>query len=409
MLKAKEHKLEDSNIENLGGEEDKAQRSKAAQKEKAWKKIPKKGKPGLIAWRVEKMKIKHCPEAERGHFFNGDSYILLNTFKDPKNEDKLKHDLHFWLGETTSIDERGVAAYKTVECDDFVNLHLKLGDPVQHRQCSGHESDLFLSYFKDKGGMRIEEGGIDTGFNIVKPEEFRIRLLHLKGKKRIRVVEKPIDVKNLNSGDVFILDCGMELYQFQGKSCGKKEKFRAGQLQREIDDERKGKPEVHTFRQGSDLCDDQRKFWSAFLPKNKDLNPESKDWTDATDDECAALLKEVPEDTGGCDEEWEKKSKPVLMQLTVDDDDASKVEFKEVAKGKLKTDMLVSDDAFIVDVGMEIFVWIGSKANSSERALAMNYATQYLKDCGKDERTSVTRVIEGDENEVFHGFFKGKK
>jgi gelsolin len=365
----------------LGSEADKKLRATTSQKEKAWKKV--KGKVGLIAWRIEKFKVKHCPEAERGHFFNGDSYILLNTFKDPKNDNKLRHDLHFWLGETTSQDEMGTAAYKTVELDDYVNLNLKLGDPVQHRNCSGHESDLFLSYFADKGGMRIEEGGIDSGFNIVKPELFRIRLLHLKGKKRIRVVEKPIDVKSLNSGDVFILDCGMNLYQYQGKASGKKEKFRAGQLQREIDDERKGKPEVHTFRQGSSLCEDQIKFWSAFLPCNEKLNHENKDWTDATEDQCHELEKQVPEDEGGCDEAWEKKQKPTLMQLTVDDDDASKVEFKQVAKGKLKKNMLISDDAFIVDVGMEIFIWIGTGANQSERKLAMNYATKYLVDSKK--------------------------
>lgn len=405
LVKAKEHKIADSNIENLGGADDKAARSKAGKTEKAWRKF--KGKCGLIAWRVEKFKIKHCPEAQRGHFFNGDSYILLNTYKDPKNDKKLRHDLHFWLGETTTQDEMGTAAYKTVELDDYVNITLKLGDPVQHRNCSGHESDLFLSYFKEKGGMRIEEGGIDSGFNIVSPELFRIRLLHLKGKKRIRVVERPIAVSSLNSGDVFILDCGMNLYQYQGKASGKKEKFRAGQLQREIDDERKGKPEVHTFRQGSDMCEDQIKFWAAFLECNKGLNHESKDWTDATDEQCEELAKQVPEDEGGSDEKWEKKCKPTLMQLTVDDDDASKVEFKQVAKGKLKKDMLISDDAFIVDVGMEIFVWIGSDANASERKLAMNYATQYLADSGKDQKTSVTRVIEGDENETFAGFFKG--
>jgi len=39
-------------------------------------------------------------------------------------------------------DEYGTAAYKTVELDTFLD-----DKAVQHRECEGHESDLFLSYF----------------------------------------------------------------------------------------------------------------------------------------------------------------------------------------------------------------------------------------------------------------------
>lgn len=46
-------------------------------------------------------------------------------------------------------DEAGVAAYKTVELDDYLG-----GAPVQHREVEGHESKGFLNYFKSKGGVR---------------------------------------------------------------------------------------------------------------------------------------------------------------------------------------------------------------------------------------------------------------
>jgi hypothetical protein len=58
-------------------------------------------------------------EKINGHFHTGDSYILLCTsLKRPGSAAALAHNIHFWLGEETSNDESGVAAYKTVELDD---------------------------------------------------------------------------------------------------------------------------------------------------------------------------------------------------------------------------------------------------------------------------------------------------
>lgn len=400
MLKAKEFKIADSNVEKLGSKEDKEARAGSAGKEKAWKKFKGHKKAGLTAWRVEKFKIKHCPTAENGEFFNGDSYIVINSFPDPANKKKMKHDLHFWLGEDSTQDEQGTAAYKTVELDVFVNEVVKAGDPVQHRECSSFESKLFRDYFAKKGGIRVQEGGIDSGFNHVEPESFRPRLLHLKGrKKNMRVVEVPLKIESLNSGDVFLLDAGLDLYQYQGSKCGIAEKTRCSQLQRQMDDERKGKPEVHVFAQGSEADDDHQAFWSHFVDKDD----EGKLVVPSLE-KCAELMGQISESLGGDDKK--QKSELALWQLTIEDEGKS-ITFKEVAKGKLKKSALVSDDVFIVDVGMELYVWVGSKTNTQERDLCMNYASKYLVDNNKNPRLPVTRVIEGDENEVFHGFFKG--
>src|SRR5690606_29471661 len=128
----------------------------------------------------------------------GDSYIVLNTYL---KGNRLCWDVHYWLGKESSQDEITVAAYKTVELDDV--LH---GAPVQHREVMGYESPLFLSYFNDK--ITILKGGIDSALRTVKPEEMKPKLLHIKGKRRVRVMEVPLTSESLNTGDAFVLDAG---------------------------------------------------------------------------------------------------------------------------------------------------------------------------------------------------------
>lgn len=91
-----------------------------------------------------------------------------------KVEDKFAYDLHFWLGAECTQDEAGTAAIKTVELDDALGQV-----PVQHREVQDHESPLFLSYFSKSGGIRILKGGVDSGFNRVKPTEYKVSPLLL--------------------------------------------------------------------------------------------------------------------------------------------------------------------------------------------------------------------------------------
>jgi gelsolin len=362
MLKQKVYNIADSNIANLGTDLEKKVKAAAANKEPAWDNAGKS--VGLQIWRIEKFHVVSWPKEDYGTFYTGDSYIVLNTYK-KKGGDQLLFDVHFWLGKYTTQDEAGTAAYKTVELDDKLG-----GAPVQHREVQGWESELFLSYFKNE--IRLLDGGVETGFRHVEPDKYRPRLLWIKGRKKVRVTEVELSFKSLNSGDVFILDAGMILHQWNGKKAGLQEKTKGAQIARAIDDERKGQPKIIVNEDGHEEAD----FWKLLGGKGE--------------------VKAAAE--GGPDDE-ENKGEKKLFRLS---DASGKLEFKEVASGNaVKRSLLDSKDVFVLDTGAEIFAWIGKGASVAEKQKALSYAQDYLTKFNRPVYLPIARVFEGGENEVF--------
>jgi gelsolin len=54
-------------------------KKESAESEPAWQGAGQE--EGLQIWRINKFKVEHWPKEEYGEFFNGDSYIILNTYK----------------------------------------------------------------------------------------------------------------------------------------------------------------------------------------------------------------------------------------------------------------------------------------------------------------------------------------
>jgi len=366
MLKAKKFNLADSNIANFGSELDHKVKKGSAEHEAAWKNAGKTA--GIEIWRIEQFKVVPVAKQTYGTFYSGDSYIVLKTIQ---TKDKFTWDVHFWLGEFTTQDEAGTAAYKTVELDELLG-----GGPVQYREVDGFESDRFLSYFTPLG-LRILQGGVATGFHHVKPEEYVPRLLHVKGKgNNIRVNEVELSHKSLNSGDVFILDAGLKVFQWNGRSGGPTEKNRGSALARAIKDEREGRSKLTVHEEGDK---DLEEFW-------KILGGEGP-------------VKSAAE--GGADDTVAKGGAKVLFSVS---DASGKLEFKKVGEGKITRSQFDTNDAFIFDVGPQVFAWIGRGSNANERKGALQHAADYLKSSGRPLHLPIIRILEGGENEIFESF-----
>ncbi|KAJ3267972.1 hypothetical protein HK104_005538 [Borealophlyctis nickersoniae] len=377
MNKSRPVDLSQTNIAGLGTDLEKKLRLDAGQHEDAWKGVGQQ--PGLKVWRIEQFQVKPVPEKDYGRFFGGDSYIVLNTYKKP-DAPKLYHDIHFWIGLETSQDEAGTAAYKTVELDDHLGTL-----PVQHREVQGSESPLFLSYFKF---FRVESGGVASGFRHEEPKAYRPRLLHIRSlsvktvtvsrtsASTLVIREVPLSYKSLNSGDVFVLDLGLQLLQWNGSKASGVEKAKAAEFVRKLDDERKGMPTVTVFEEGDASA---APFWDAIGGQGPVASAEEGD-----------KQAHAPA--------FEK----VLYRLS---NNSGKLEFKQEAKGTVKKSMLDSKDVFIYDSGLEVTVWVGNDSDKEERRRAMEYALEYIKQQGRPVDIPVSRVVEGGGSAAFDASF----
>jgi hypothetical protein len=103
---------------------------------------------------------------------------------------------------------------------------------------------------------------------------------------------------------------------------------------------------------------------------------------------------------------------PLLFKLPGDPED----EAEQIAKGekvsigfatsvKLSRDLLDESDVFLLDSGWKVFLWIGSKADKSEKLGALGRADTYLNDDVRTSNLPLSIVKSGYEPSEFNAYF----
>ena len=364
-------KFEDTNLANFGTEMEYKVKKNAAEKEPAWEGT--RTFVGIQIWRIEKFQIKAWPSKDFGKFYDGDSYIVLHTKKDSKS-DKLIYHAFMWIGQFSSQDEYGTAAYKIVELDDYLDRKATL-----FREVQGYESEEFSVLFNNR--LHIMNGGIETGFtHVEKITEFPGNLYHIRRNDQVyRITEVPLKVDSLNNDDCFVLDKGCDIYIFFGATCSSYERFKTASF---VKDLREGRTtfKTQTFEVNSlqDLeYDHVKKFWEILGGVPKSLAEREK--IESHDNFENKLLR-VSDSTGT-------------------------LERNLVASGKLTKDKLDSNDVFIVDTSSTVFCWIGNKSSKDEKKQSFIQAGLYIKENQRPGYLNVTIINEGDENQSFLKIF----
>jgi len=152
-------------------------------------------------------------------------------------------------------------------------------------------------------------------------------------------------------------------------------KIKGAQLATAIDDERGGKVTRHTIAEFEMAKDDSyiEKFWSLLGGRVSSIKTAAEGGSDDLVQANKRMFK-VSEDSG---------------RIT-----CTEVDFSRKS--------LSSSDCFIVDIGSEVYVWIGTGASALERKSALPFGQNYLVSHGRPAHTPLTRVMEGAEMEVLY-------
>ncbi|NXK47472.1 VILI protein, partial [Chauna torquata] len=233
--------------------------------------------------------------------------------------------------------------------------------------------------------LSYKKGGVASGMKHVETNTYNVqRLLHVKGKKNVVAAEVEMSWKSFNRGDVFLLDLGQLIVQWNGPESNRTERLKAMTLAKDIRDrERGGRAKVGVV-EGEDegASPGLMQVLTHVLGEKQDIK--------------AA----IPDDT------VDQILKTSLKLYHVSNASGNLV-IQEVAVRPLTQDMLQHEDCYILDQGgLKIFVWKGKNSNKEEKQQAMSRALGFIKAKNYPASTSVETENDGSESAVFRQLFQ---
>ncbi len=255
---------------------------------------------------------------------------------------------------------------------------------MQYRETQDEETALFHSYFKSVVYLK---GGIDSGFKTVEPELYKPRLLRMSTSgKSVRVKQIDMDPEMLNNSDVFLLDLGTKVYQFNAPHASPFERRRAMEIvQQEFKAEREDVDLV--VIDGEEELLGWADFWTAIggpAPSSLARSEESCAVTPLDDDVDATMPKS-------------------LYKIT-DTDGTLKLLRVETEAEVLSASSVTADDVWAVEVDGKCFFYVGAAASKQEK-LAVRLHAPSLLEAMKLPRFASSTVVSPENRKVWDALF----
>ncbi|KAI5280636.1 Advillin [Manis pentadactyla] len=189
---------------------------------------------------------------------------------------------------------------------------------------------------------------------------------------------------SFNRGDVFLLDLGKAIIQWNGPDSNRGERLKAMLLAKDIRDrERGGRAELGVIEGDEEAT-----------------SPELMKVLQDTLGQRSIIKPPVPDEIR---DQWQKSS---IMLYHVSDS-AGQLAVTEIATRPLVQDLLNHDDCYILDQsGTKIYVWKGRGATKVEKQTAISKALNFIVLKGYPSSTNVETVNDGAESAMFTQLFQ---
>lgn len=308
--------------------------------------------------------LKQLQNADYGHFFDEDSYVIDFSYK---QKNKLFRVLYYWLGLRTSIEKQTACAFHVAKLTQDSKIKVSNVRVPQSKE----PSEFFVHLFADTGFI-IHRGHYQEVAEHWKSNLNSTHLYHINSSHIINTLAIEIDAKaaNLNSGDAFLLFTDKSVTLWVGKAARKEEVALGTKFGNQFALGRAFQV-VHEHSESEE-------FWAALGGK----------------EEYAHVAK--------------VEYATVEPRLFVLSDLSGSFKAEEI-RSFSQTDLSVNDVA-LLDAYYELFVWVGSGANENEKKLVQETAQKYLESA-KDGRNHndcvVCTVFSGKETLNFTKYFKG--
>ncbi|XP_031199965.1 villin-like protein isoform X2 [Mastomys coucha] len=334
------------------------------------------GHRALQIWITENLKMLPLPERAHGNFFEECCYVVLHVPQSPKATQGGSSDLHYWVGKEASAEAREAAV-------SFVqHLQEDLGDQtVLHQESQGHESDCFHSYFHP--GVIYRKGGRASALKLVETNMYNVqRLLHIRGRKHVTATEVALSWNSFNKGDIFLLDLGKVMIQWNGPKASISEKARALSLTFSLRDrERGGRAQIGVVDPENEAPNLLR-IMEAVLGRRS-----------------GSLCASVPSSRASQLQKGNVRLYHVCEKGT-------DLVVQEVATRPLTQDLLQEAGCYLLDQGgFKIYMWQGRKSSPLEKKAALSRAVGFIQAKGYPNYTNVEVVNDGSESTAFQQLF----
>ncbi|KYQ92976.1 villin [Tieghemostelium lacteum] len=372
------------------------------------------GNGSVQIWRVKDHTKEPVPNELYGHFYDGESYVILYKYQQ-KNKDH--YVIYFWQGKKSTINEKGSSALLTVDLDDSIG-----GVAQQIRVVQNKEPVHFMKIFK--GSITIHQGLMDNDKTLLKQAPYK-KMYHIKSCNHFNnsdnvnlriLVTRDFYIGNLNSNDYIlveeftvkdtvreelivkpkpakqVIDVDNDEINIDGDQENKKEEEEDQQEEYEIvkttiqeevfniylwkgnyssnilDIEEIVDKTIERMYNGIDIIkvlEDQEPLEFINLFKEKDEE-------EVTDSFISFKLEQTPK----------------LYQCSY-----SSGTFKVDRVFEFDQQDLDDEDVMILDVGSMIFLWIGRNATQDEKLQSMNTVLEYTQLVAKK-----TNMVDGSED-----------